>query len=179
MAREGCLNRGPKGASPVSYSVLTTVADALAKELALHCKSSSKIVEAPGVEGRRGTCGLVKSRDVSCGKEADSGQMPQEAETSNAVSCGLVEDRCSTEVDEASECSEDVEAEDEPGGVDSATCAQGSVITTTDALLARLSALEHLVAAIARLLEVGDADRAGALARAWSITAHGVRNDAE
>ena len=97
------------------------------------------MVEAPGVEGRRGTLGLVESRDASRSK-------PPEREQNNGVpstvSGGDGEARCSTGVSGPA---------DEP----------------KSAPRARLIAVEHLLDAVLVLLEAEDVARAMALLRGW------------
>jgi hypothetical protein len=116
------------------------------------------MVETPGVEGRGTTGEIVASREVSCEKGADSRGNLEGESTVSAVSCGLVEAWCSSEVSGPSERLETtVET----------TREQSTASVGSESAEARLAALEHLLDAITTLLDAGESGRAKMLAHAW------------
>lgn len=121
----------------------------------------------------------MPSRDVSLGEHANSQRKHEEAETPTAVSVGLVEVRCSGEVNEAEKGAKEAETAVEDDGYGTTSGTQLIAIGHYKAVHARLLALEHVLAAIAGLLDVGDLDRARALAHAWSTATHPARDESE
>jgi hypothetical protein len=117
------------------------------------------MVEAPGVEGRGMTCDFVMSHEASCEKAADSPEKPEGGSAVSAVSCGLAEAGCSTEV---SGPSEGLETTLNSTRERAAASSMGS-----ESAAARLAALEHLLDAVTTLLDAGESGPAMALARAW------------
>lgn len=116
------------------------------------------MVEAPGVEGRGTTGDFGRSREVSCEKVPNSREKLEGGSTVSAVSCGLVEAPCSSEVSGPS------------AGLETAvetTREQPTASMGSESAAARLEALEHLLHAVTTLLDAGESGRAKALAHAW------------
>ena len=100
-------------------------------------------------------------REVSCEKEADSREKLGDGATSGAVSCGLVEAWCSSEVSGP------------PDGLETTvetTREQPAAPAGSESAVARLAALEHLLDAVTALLDAGESARAKMLAHAWRVS---------
>lgn len=171
MAREGGLIHGTKGASPIYYSVLTTVADVSAKELTSQHKSTPKIVEAPGVEGRGEESGFGGLRDVSEDGGAESAGLLAGPRSASGVSGGFVDVRCSDVVGGGGL---PADAHVLAGAAHVRDGAESAATDSTEPreveqLRARLRALEHVLEAVAALLEAEEIESAQTLlrGRAW------------
>lgn len=101
---------------------------------------------------------MVRSRDVSSGEGPNLREKKEGGEAASSVLCDLMEARCSSEVSDSNEGLGAAEATSHELPAESAPLGQ---------VAARLAALEHLLDAVAALLDAGESSRAKTLAHAW------------
>jgi hypothetical protein len=127
------------------------------------------MVEAPGVEARESVCGLVTSRDVSCREGPGSREEQGGGAEASSVSRGFVKSRCSSEVRAGSKGAESTSETGHASALER-SAPPAAAAGANDLAIGRLAALEHLVDAVATLLDTGEFERAKALAHAWTRT---------